>query len=59
MKTQKAQYLKQAINFKPFSTSKLLFFFFSQSRKQVKGSPNKKEIGSRGKAKKNQVLGYY
>lgn len=58
MKTQKAQYLKQAINFKPFSTSELLFFFF-QSRKQVKGSPNKKEISSRGKAKKNQVLGYY
>ena len=45
MKIQKAQYLKQAINFRPFSTSELLFFFFFfQTRQQVKGSLNKNEI---------------
>ena len=44
MKIQKAQYLKQAINFRPFSTSELLFVFFFQTRQQVKGSLNKNEI---------------
>lgn len=56
MKIQKAQYLKQAINFRPFSTSELL----SDNRLKVVQIRKKfQRISSRGKAKKNQVLGYY
>lgn len=59
MNTQKAQYLKQAINFRPFSTSEPLFVFFFNPENRLKVVQIRKEINSRGKAKKNQVLGYY